>query len=143
RFTGYLPSAYYLQAMYVKFIHEHHKHIDQKMSLVDSKFLKVDDTFQVTKHIAKLKGTSVFSSLCTILNDFEEIHLQLWKPTKSLTHLVNPLCAMNESIELYGLLPPKILFTDNVNGECTFYESAFPSLKKDISPVENSDFQHL
>jgi len=43
---------------------------------------------------------------------------------------------MRNSLELYGLWPPSLFYTDNVVADKGFLEGIYPSLREDVVPVE-------
>lgn len=43
---------------------------------------------------------------------------------------------MGKSLELYGLQPPSVFYTDNVTADKGFLEGIFPSLRQDVVPIE-------
>ncbi|KAG2215458.1 hypothetical protein INT45_014294 [Circinella minor] len=96
-----------------------------------------DHSFKVPKHMAKLGGSSAFTALYTLCNEYEEIHLQLLVPTKSTTHLEAPLKEMMNSYHLYNHQQPYMFFTDNVKGDHRLLEWSLPSLKRTLHTNNN------
>jgi len=43
---------------------------------------------------------------------------------------------MRKSLELYGLWPPSLFYTDNVMADKGFLEETYPSLRKDVVPIK-------
>jgi hypothetical protein len=43
---------------------------------------------------------------------------------------------MRKSLELYGLRPPSLFYTDNVAADKGFLEDIYPSLRENVVPIE-------
>jgi len=61
-------------------------------------------------------------------NEFEEIRMLILAPSKSHLHLVEPLKAVNRSLEMHGRDFPQVIYTDNVLQDQPFLSSVFPSI---------------
>ncbi|KAG2193593.1 hypothetical protein INT47_007396 [Mucor saturninus] len=91
--------------------------LDQLTSITDGVILKGDHSFKIIKHMGKTNGTSVFSSLYTVMNEYEEIRMQVLAHTKSFKELSGRLGPMMESYRRYGFDMPQAYIpslSDNV-----------------------------
>ena len=69
-------------------------------------------------------------------NEFGEIRICDLVPTKAHSQFDIALTRMNHSIKLFGLEPPRIIFTDNL-ADKPMLERHFPSLKDGVRPVNS------
>lgn len=69
-------------------------------------------------------------------NEFGEIRICDLVPTKAHSQFDIALTRMNHSIKLFGLEPPRIVFTDNL-ADKPMLERHFPSLKEGVRPVNS------
>lgn len=127
-YAGYVPSSAYFRTIYTSIIEVLQPKMDKHMMLLDGKVLKGDHSFKFTKHMAKIEDSSVFSTLYTMTNEYEEIVLQALVPSKALSYLKHSFEMMQEAYKDYGHDMPLVFFTDNVSGDKTFLESMFSSL---------------
>jgi hypothetical protein len=67
-------------------------------------------------------------------NEFGEIRICDLVPTKAHSQFDIALTRMNHSIYLFGLEPPRVIFTDNL-ADKPMLERHFPSLREGIHPV--------
>ncbi|KAG2212108.1 hypothetical protein INT45_003518 [Circinella minor] len=111
--------------------------MDKELAILGGIILKGDHSFKVPKHMAKLGGSSVFTTLYILCNEYEEIHLQLLVPIKSTTHLEALLKEMMNSYHLYNHQQPDLFFTDNVKGDCCLLERSLLSLKRTLHTNNN------
>jgi hypothetical protein len=101
-------------------------------------------SIQVTKHIGKVDGVTVWDGgIYTVLNQYEEIRMQTFMPTKSLDHLTKPFTDLQRSLEMFGHKMPELFFTDNVDGECKYLERVFPSLLTNVRHPVTQPPSHL
>ena len=131
-YAGYVPSTGYLRLVYTALIDQLQPLMDKELAILGGIILKGDHSFKVPKHMAKLGGSSAFTALYTLCNEYEEIRLQLLVPTKSTTHLEAPLKEMMHSYRLYNHQQPDLFFTDNVKGDRRLLERSLPSLKRTL-----------
>jgi hypothetical protein len=110
--------------------------LDQHMSQLSTCGLALDHSHKVTKHIAKVLGEAIFCGLLSMTNDFGELRVCDLVPTNIA------LERMRESIETFGLEPPKVIFTDNM-ADKQMLEAHFPSLKTGVQPVASSEHPPL
>ncbi|KAF7728460.1 hypothetical protein EC973_006013 [Apophysomyces ossiformis] len=92
--------------------------------------------------MAKMGGVSIFNALYTVCNEYEEIRLQQFTPTKSLRHLRASFNRMLNSYRLCGDEQPEVFFTDNVRGDRQFLENALPSLRRSLQSDTNEDTEN-
>ncbi|KAH6903571.1 hypothetical protein BKA70DRAFT_1433611 [Coprinopsis sp. MPI-PUGE-AT-0042] len=123
-YHGFVPSAQWFRDMYDDFIEEHRHHIDQDMALRTAEICAVDHSHKIVKQIAKADGKQTFDALLTVTNQKGEYELALLE--------------IRRSLHLYGLSPPKLFYTNNL-ADKAFLESAFPSLREDVIPIEKHD----
>ncbi|KAG2191089.1 hypothetical protein INT47_010405, partial [Mucor saturninus] len=119
----------YIRTIYTSIIETLRPNMDKQMMLLGGKVLKGDPSFNMVKHMASIDGTSIFTALYTLCNEFEEIRMMLPVPTMSLEH---PRWSFNElmnACEGYSHEKPIAFYTDNVRGDRRFLESVIPSLK--------------
>ncbi|KAG2220944.1 hypothetical protein INT45_010697, partial [Circinella minor] len=136
-YAGYIPSTGYLRLVYTALIDQLRPLMDKELAILGGIILKGDHSFKVPKHMAKLGGSSAFTALYTLCNEYEEIRLQLLVPTKSTTHLEAPLKEMMNSYRLYNHQQPDLFFTDNVKGDRRLLERSLPSLKRTLHTNNN------
>jgi hypothetical protein len=131
-YAGFIPSMTYLRTLYTAIIDEYRPLIDKQMMLLGGRFLKGDHSFKIIKKIAKINGTSAFTALYTVCNEYEEVRMQLLVPSKSLEHLQRSFESMRQAYDMYGYAQPEFFFTDNVRSDEKFLKNVLPSLKKNI-----------
>ena len=100
------------------------------------KFLLYLMSYQITKQIVKANGETVFSATLTVTNKFGEVRILAFVATKSHAQFESALAKMKDSLTLYGHKQPRIFYTDNPLADKQFLEKMFPSLLKDVVPVE-------
>jgi len=79
-------------------------------------------------------------------NEFGEIRVQQFVPTTAMEHIEEAMSALSCSLETFGHASPKLLFTDKVNSDKSFFEACFPSLTTEISQrttVSSDSYAHL
>jgi len=64
-------------------------------------------------------------------------------PTKGHDDCMPALAEIPVTLAKYGHSPVMVVFTDNVRGDKSALEQAFPSLLHDVSPVPSSTFDDL
>jgi len=84
----------------------------------------------------KANGKTVFSATLTVTNEFGEIRVLAFVATKSHAQFESALLKMKESLDMYGHKQPQVFYTDNPSADKQFLEKVFPSLTKDVTPVE-------
>ncbi|KIK53594.1 hypothetical protein GYMLUDRAFT_250296 [Collybiopsis luxurians FD-317 M1] len=94
-----------------------------------------DDLIELAKHIAKVDGVPIFTALLTVTNDKGKIRVCNFVTTKSHSQFTDALKRMWELLDLYGHKQPEVFYTDNMSDK-EMLEECFPSLLKDIVPVE-------
>ncbi|EDR15529.1 uncharacterized protein LACBIDRAFT_321428 [Laccaria bicolor S238N-H82] len=130
------PSGQYCQDIYDREIGAHEKEFDQHTAQLSSRGMGIDHSHKITKQIAKIQGEPVFTGLLTMTNEFGEIRICDLVPTKAHSQFDIALTRMNHSIKLFGLEPPRIIFTDNL-ADKPMLERHFPSLKEGVRPVNS------
>ncbi|CEP10117.1 hypothetical protein [Parasitella parasitica] len=81
-------------------------------------------------------GVNVFDALYTVTDEYEEIRLQSFVPTKSLVHLIGSFDKMYDTYNMYGYTLPKLFYTDNVRSDRHFLEEHLPSLLENVQHVD-------
>ncbi|KAI8138603.1 hypothetical protein BJV82DRAFT_673542 [Fennellomyces sp. T-0311] len=117
--------------------------IDLLTMMLDGEVLKGDHSHKIVKLIAQTGGSTPFTALYTVCNEYGEISLQPLTPTKALPHLKPSFEAMRRAYELYGHQPPKYFFTDNVRGDQRFLTNILPSLSVNMKPTSESALECL
>lgn len=135
KYAGYIPCANYLSHVYSSLIEEFVPFMDQLTSMTDGIILKGDHSFKIIKHMGKTNGTSVFSSLYTVMNEYEEIRMQVLAHTKSLKELSGSFGSMMESYRRYGFDMPQVFYTDNVAADKNTLEAYIPSLSDNVRAI--------
>lgn len=82
-----------------------------------------------------MNGERVFTGLLTVTNEIGEIRLCVLVATKSHSAFEYALIQVRESLRLYGHPQPELFYTDNMSDR-NLLESAFPSLREGVTPVE-------
>ncbi|KAJ3124653.1 hypothetical protein HK098_000938 [Nowakowskiella sp. JEL0407] len=112
--------------------------MEQHTAMLSATILKGDASYKVTKHIGKVQGIPVFNGgLYTLVNEYEEIRMQTFMPTKSFSHLIQPFNNLQQSLKNFGHSEPDLFFTDNVTNEKEFLLKSFPSLGQNIQTPAN------
>lgn len=140
QYAGYVPLATYFRTMYTAIIDDKLKLKMEKQTMIldGKKLLECDHSFKFPKHIAKIEDASVFTTLFTVTNEYEEIVHQVLVPSKSLLYLKHSLEKMKEAYDLYGHEMPVAFFTDNVQSDKRFLEGIFDSLKVIEKPPQQA-----
>ena len=121
-----------------------HPILDQCMSALTGYVIKWDHSFKLPKYLMKLDGIATFTALFTLVNENEQIRVQAFVPTKSLSHIQATLEAMVKSLQEHGLAEPALGFSDNVSSDLGMFLQSIPSLGKGIKQVElNDEFPDL
>ncbi|CEP19717.1 hypothetical protein [Parasitella parasitica] len=132
RYNGIRPFANYLSHVYSSTISALRPFKDQMISLLD-------DVVLIVNHMAKVNGVSTFSCLYTLLNEYEEIHLQVLCHSKKMESLSPQFLEMVENYRRLGMKLPEIFYTDNVVGDQRFLKGVISPLDKDAVPVARSN----
>ncbi|KAI8147390.1 hypothetical protein BJV82DRAFT_345657 [Fennellomyces sp. T-0311] len=74
-YSGCIPSTGYLRLVYTALMDQLRSLIDKELAILAGVILKGDHSFKVPKHMAKLGGSSAFTALYTVCNEYEEIRL--------------------------------------------------------------------
>ncbi|CEP15284.1 hypothetical protein [Parasitella parasitica] len=136
-YNGYYPSAKYISFVYTSLIGVYRTHLDHQIMKVDGTILKGDHTFKAASNIGSLShGVNVFDALYTVTNEYEEIRLQSFVPTKSPVHLIGSFDKMYDADNMYGYTLPKPFYTDNVRSDRNFLEEHLPSLLENVQHVD-------
>lgn len=85
-------------------------------------------------------GERVFNGLFTLTNENGEIRVCNLVATKAHAQFELALNCVKASLDMYGHPQPEVVYTDNL-GDKPFLESVFPSLRKDVIPIEK--YGHL
>ncbi|KAF9522304.1 hypothetical protein CPB83DRAFT_116942 [Crepidotus variabilis] len=139
-YNGFVPSSQWFRDMYDNFIEDHRAEFNQHMGMLTGEICAIDHSHKITKHVAKVNGERVFNGLLTVTNEFGEIRSCNLVATKAQTQFELALTRMRDSLDLYGHKQPELFYTDNM-ADKSFLESSFPSLRRDIKPVEK--YGHL
>ncbi|EKM78169.1 hypothetical protein AGABI1DRAFT_101427 [Agaricus bisporus var. burnettii JB137-S8] len=132
---GFTPGSEWLRDMYDNFIEEHQHDFNQHMSMLTGEICAIDHSHKVTKHIARVNREQIFTVLLTVTNEKGEIRVCNFVATKSHSQYETALNRMRESLDKYGHNQPILFYTDNM-ADKQFLEKSFPSLRKDVIPVE-------
>ncbi|CEP12307.1 hypothetical protein [Parasitella parasitica] len=93
--------------------------------------------FKAASNIGSLShGVNVFDALYTVTNEYEEIRLQFFVPTKSLVHLIGSFDKMYNVYNMYGYTLLKLFYTDNVRSDRHFLEKHLPSLLENVQHID-------
>ncbi|KIK55783.1 hypothetical protein GYMLUDRAFT_248378 [Collybiopsis luxurians FD-317 M1] len=134
-FHGFVPSGQWLRNVYDDFIESHKHDFHQHTAMLTGDICAIDHSHKLVKHIAKVDGVPIFTALLTVTNDKGEIRVCNFVATKSHSQFTDALKRMRESLDLYGHKQPEVFYTDNMSDKAML-EECFPSLLKDIVPVE-------
>lgn len=154
-YGGFVPSSSWLCAIYDGFIEKHKDQIDQRCAMGTAEICSIDHshkvssicldkhdtgvlsiTIQITKQIAKVNSEPVFTAAITVTNEYGEICVLAFVATKSHSTFEPALEKMRDSLTLYGHLQPQIFYTDNPAADKHFLEHLFPSLTKEVMPIQ-------
>jgi hypothetical protein len=134
-YAGYVPSSRWFRDVYDSYIELHLPRINQYTSMLTGRIVAIDHSHKVTKHIIVVNGVPVFIGLLTVTNEYGEIRVMALVATKSHAQFEVALIRMREALTLYGHTQPEIFYTDNL-ADKGFLEKCFPSLLKDVQPVD-------
>ncbi|KAJ6535246.1 ribonuclease H-like domain-containing protein [Mycena vulgaris] len=122
--------------MYDQYVEEHSTAMDQQSSFKSLTAGGMDHTYKTTKQILKINAESVFAPTITVTNEFGEARVLAFVATSSHTEFKSALQKVKTNLDLYGLPQPEVMFTDNPAADKQFLERVFPSLTKNVVPVE-------
>ncbi|EKM75412.1 hypothetical protein AGABI1DRAFT_9421, partial [Agaricus bisporus var. burnettii JB137-S8] len=137
---GFTPSSAWLRDMYDSYIESHRNEFNQHMSMLTGEICAIDHSHKVTKQVARIEGEQVFTALLTVTNEKGEIRVCNFVATKSHSQFEDALARMRKSLSLYGHQQPLLFYTDNM-ADRNLLENSFPSLRKDVTPLEK--YAHL
>ena len=103
--------------------------------MLPARVCAIDHSHKITKHIVTINGVPVFIGLLTVTNEMGEIRVIALVATKAHAQFEIALVNMRESLKLYGLEAPELFYTDNISDK-GFLEKCFPSLLKEVQPVD-------
>ncbi|RXW16378.1 hypothetical protein EST38_g9477 [Candolleomyces aberdarensis] len=126
--------------MYDWFVERRKNHYTQQVALQPLTIGAADHSHKITKHISRVNGEQVFIGLHTVTNEFSEIRACHLVTTKGHSQTLLALNGIKKSMDLYGLEPPKVFYTDNM-ADKGLLETVFPSLLVDVVPPET--YGHL
>ena len=84
--------------------------------------------------IAKILGKKVFEGLLSVTNEYDQLRACDLVPTKAHSQFDIALSRMFDSLNMYGLQHPEVIFTDNM-ADKAMLERHFPSLLKGVVPI--------
>lgn len=82
-----------------------------------------------------MNGVRVFTALLSLTNRLGELRRCDLVATKAHSQYEHGLIQMNKSLTLYGNGETILVYMDNMSDKA-FLESSFPSLRKDVVPIE-------
>ncbi|KAJ7448443.1 hypothetical protein B0H11DRAFT_1744154, partial [Mycena galericulata] len=135
-YSGFVPSSSWLRMMYNVYIEKHGAEMDQQAAMKSLRLGGIDHHYKTTKQIMKINGESVFAATLTLTNEFGEARVLAFVATSSHAEFESALNKVKENLDRYGLSQPEVIFTDNPAADKQFLERVFPSLTKDVVPVE-------
>jgi hypothetical protein len=122
--------------MYNLYIERYGAAMDQQAAMKSLRLGAIDHHYKTTKQIMKINGESVFAATLTLTNEFGEARVLAFVATSSHTEFESAMRKVKENLDRYGLSQPEVIFTDNPAADKQFLEAVFPSLSKDVVPVE-------
>ncbi|KAG6835921.1 hypothetical protein H0H93_013330 [Arthromyces matolae] len=132
---GFVPSGQWLRDVYDTLIDGHRDELNQHMSMLTARICAVDHSFKLAKHVAKINGVPIFTALLSITNEKGEIRGCNLVTNKTHSQYEPALIGIGESLDRYGHEQPELFYTDSMVDK-EFLEKCFPSLKKDVVPIE-------
>ncbi|KAG2055820.1 hypothetical protein BDR06DRAFT_970603 [Suillus hirtellus] len=142
-YAGYVPSHRYFRAFYDSLIELHAAEMDQHMAMQSAEGLSHDHSYKVTGILGKVNSVATFGALHTACNNYGECRKMTLTPMKGHDDCMPALAEIPVTLAKYGHAPVKVIFTDNVRGDKSALEQAFPSLLHDVSPVPSSTLDEL
>lgn len=142
-YAGWVPTTTYLRTVYTALLDEFRPLIDKELMVIDGKVLKGDHSFKLVKRIARVKGTSVFQAMYTMCNEYEQIRMMMFVPSKGHLHLRMPLQELRKAYDLYGHSQPEFVFTDDVNCDRRLLEEELLSLQHNVLHTGVSPYEEL
>ncbi|KAG1878532.1 hypothetical protein C8R48DRAFT_768098 [Suillus tomentosus] len=142
-YAGYVPMHRFFRCFFNSLIERHAAEMDQHMAMQSAETLNHDHSFKVTGILGKVNGVATFGALHTACNDYGECRKMTLTPTKEHDDCMPALAEIPVTLVKYGHAPVKILFTDNVRGDRSALERAFPSLLYSVNPVPSLGLEDL
>ncbi|GBE82644.1 hypothetical protein SCP_0410290 [Sparassis crispa] len=134
-YAGFVPKADYFRQFYDTLIEFWAPEMQQCIAMLSARVLSVDHSFKVTKRMARINGTSVFSALHSTVNEYGEIRAMTLTPTKAHDQIMPILATIPKSLVQFGHTLTVCIYTDNVHADKRELEQAFPSLLEGLTPV--------
>ncbi|KAI0704374.1 hypothetical protein BC835DRAFT_1317043 [Cytidiella melzeri] len=134
-FAGYVPSATFFTGFYNQYIEGHAPEIDKQMSMLSARFLAIDHSHKLVKHLSKVNGESVCGALHSTVNEYGEMCAAVLTPTKAHDQFMPVLAAIPHSLRAYGHDDVQLVFTDNPRADKPELERAIPSLTYNVHPI--------
>ncbi|KAG1721143.1 hypothetical protein EDB19DRAFT_1859895, partial [Suillus lakei] len=142
-YAGYVPTHHYFRCFYNSLVELHAVEMDQHMAMQSAEGLSHDHSYKVTGLLGKVNGVATFGALHTACNDYGECRKMTLTPTKGHDDCMPALAEIPGTLAKYGHTPVKVVFTDNVRGDKSALERAFPSLLHDVNPIPSSTLEDL
>ncbi|KAJ3522150.1 hypothetical protein NMY22_g12013 [Coprinellus aureogranulatus] len=133
-YAGYVPSERYLTKMLNRAIEEDEEDSNAFVASLAMDSIAVDDSYKITKHIAKEDNSRLFDGLWTCM-DSHFIRGQVLTLTKAHDERRGALHNMAESLKKYGHKPPPVAFSDDPVKDKSLLCEAFPSLGENLAPT--------
>ncbi|KAF8958388.1 hypothetical protein BDZ97DRAFT_1762154 [Flammula alnicola] len=134
KYAGFVPSERYLASMMNKAIERDESDANQHTACLTPDQIAIDDSHKVNKHIAKVDGVPVFTTLWTWM-DSRYIRGQALTLTKAHEERSGPLLGIAKSMKLYGHDNPAFLYSDDPVKDKPLLYAAFPSLFENSTPI--------
>ncbi|KAJ7588232.1 hypothetical protein C8J56DRAFT_1080162 [Mycena floridula] len=133
-YNGFVPTERYLASMMNKAIEKDEADANQHTACLAPDQLAIDDSYKVSKHVAKVDGIALFGTMWTCM-DSRYIRAQALTLTKAHEERLGPLLGIVESLRLYGYDDPQIVYSDDPVKDKKLIHAAFPSLAENLTPI--------
>lgn len=134
-YGGYIPASQWFRDRYDQLIESHLPRMYQYSAMLSARIGSIDHSHKITKHIVQINGTPAFAGLLTFSNEYTEAKEMALVATKAHAQFEGAMNDIRNSLDLYGLEQPYVVYTDNI-ADKTFLEKCFPSLLKNVQPID-------
>ncbi|TFY78505.1 hypothetical protein EWM64_g5507 [Hericium alpestre] len=142
-FGGSVPSANYFRMFYIHSLEKRAGVLDQVMAMLSAHYLCIDHSFKVIKHLGKVNGAQIFSTLLSAVNEYGECRSMTLTMTKAHDQSMPALSQIPHSTQKYRHNDTEIIFTDSPRADKAELECIFLALLWGVEPVLSSSLKQL
>ncbi|KAJ3722546.1 hypothetical protein C8R42DRAFT_720912 [Lentinula raphanica] len=138
KYAGTSPSLRYLKCIWTDYHSAVKIYHDRIQASLSGFKLAGDHTFRIMKAMARLKSEPIFSSLFSLVNEWEEIRAQAMGLTKGFSILPEMFKQVQIGLEEHGHQPTNVYYCDNPSAERDFHERTMESLKHNVIHITST-----